>query len=419
MIRKGLKPRFRLGLDLPDERAPWRKTYRFRRSWLVILIVLAIDVAFVLPAAFAFRQALAQWSDLDSLFSLVAAIFLTAWLVGWSLAPLILTTILVLMLAGREVVRVTPTGLEILLGFPGFGLVGLYDPGRMRNLRFERPVGKSGNAWRGPHFLFDYGGSSVSFGSNVDPGDLPGLKSIIETSSGKAIRSGEALPEELPAGKPDEPMAEPPVAGLQEAPAVAAPVTLASPSTLALIIANLVPLAGTVLAGWSLSDVMVLYWAESAVIGVFNVLRIIRIGRWKAAFAAPFFLVHFGGFMAVHFLFIWSIFVQGMGGESASPGDLQAVGGLFLGLWPALLALFLSHGYSFFRNFIAGQEYRNKTVNEQMTEPYGRIVFMHLVLILGGGLTMVLGEPTPVLLGVIILKIVFDIRAHLKEHNPA
>jgi hypothetical protein len=40
---------------------------------------------------------------------------------------------------------------------------------------------------------------------------------------------------------------------------------------------------------------------------------------------------------------------------------------------------------------------------------------MHLVLIFGGGLTLVLGSPTPVLLLVIGAKIWFDLRAHLKE----
>ena len=52
-----------------------------------------------------------------------------------------------------------------------------------------------------------------------------------------------------------------------------------------------------------------------------------------------------------------------------------------------------------------------------MSEPYSRIIFMHLVLIFGGGLSLVLGEPTPVILGVIALKIFFDIRAHLKQHS--
>ena len=88
-----------------------------------------------------------------------------------------------------------------------------------------------------------------------------------------------------------------------------------------------------------------------------------------------------------------------------------------LALWPALLALFLSHGLSFFVNFIGRGEYLSRTVKDQMSEPYSRIIFMHLVLIFGGGLTLVIGQATPVLVVVIVLKIWMDLRAHLREHG--
>jgi hypothetical protein len=54
-----------------------------------------------------------------------------------------------------------------------------------------------------------------------------------------------------------------------------------------------------------------------------------------------------------------------------------------------------------------------------MNEPYSRIVFMHLVLIFGGGLAMFLGEPTIVILIVIALKILVDIRAHVRQRSKA
>jgi len=42
---------------------------------------------------------------------------------------------------------------------------------------------------------------------------------------------------------------------------------------------------------------------------------------------------------------------------------------------------------------------------------------MQVVLIFGGGLTMVLGSAVPVFLIMIALKIFFDIKAHLKQHS--
>jgi len=150
---------------------------------------------------------------------------------------------------------------------------------------------------------------------------------------------------------------------------------LTSASTLVLIIANLFPIAGTIFLGWNLSDVMVLYWAESAVIGIFNLFKIIVIGRWMALLVGPFFLGHFSAFMAIHFLFIYTIFVKGGQGMGASGGDLADVAQLFVNL-----------------------------------------CFMQLVLILGGGISMILGQTEPVLIAVIGLKIYFDVKAHIKEH---
>lgn len=52
-----------------------------------------------------------------------------------------------------------------------------------------------------------------------------------------------------------------------------------------------------------------------------------------------------------------------------------------------------------------------------MGELYVRIFLMHVVIIIGGGLAMMLGSPTPVLLLVILGKIGFDVRAHVREHR--
>ena len=46
-------------------------------------------------------------------------------------------------------------------------------------------------------------------------------------------------------------------------------------SSLVLILANLIPLAGVVLFQWDVLAILLLYWAESVIIGVLNVLRIV------------------------------------------------------------------------------------------------------------------------------------------------
>lgn len=416
MIRKGLRPGFRLAIRPRSETGGYQKTWGFRRSWIAIGIVAVMDVIFLVPAITTFSQASSEWSSLDSLFELVAALFLSAWLLGWSVAPLALTGILVLMLFGRETLTVYPGKVEVVLGLPLFGLAAVYDVSRMRNLRMETPKKKSGKSWRGPHFVFDYGANQGSFGSNVQAGELSDIRNGIHMASGQPVRDGEARPEDLETPwEPEQPVVETPAA-VAPAHADKQPVTLGSASSLALIAANLVPLAGAAYLGWKLSDVMVLYWAESAIIGFFNVCKIAVIGRWFALAAGPFFLGHFGGFMAVHFLFIYTIFVKGPDNMD-SAGDLAEVAKLFLVLWPALLALAISHAYSFFNNFLGRGEHRGRTVSKQMSEPYARIVFMHLVLIFGGGLSLVLGQTELVLILVIAAKIFVDLKSHVKEHS--
>ncbi len=303
---------------------------------------------------------------------------------------------------------------------PGAGVAAEYDVSRMRNLRIEHPPKHSGKSWRGSHIAFDYGANSGAFGSNLSEFEMAEIKGSIEIASGKTIRRGDATDEELTGTW--EPMVvlasnAADESGIDVSAAPTEPVTLGSPSTLALIIANIVPLAGAAFLGWDLGNVMVLYWAESAVIGFFNIGKIIVIGRWFALLAAPFFLGHFGAFMAVHFLFIYDIFVQGI--QDTIGGDLTEVMQMFASLWPALAVLFASHAFSFYRNFLGRKEFRGKTVQNQMSEPYSRIVFMHVVLIFGGGLTLVLGEAMPVLLIVIALKTWIDIKAHLKQRTMA
>jgi len=414
MIRKGLRPGFKIGIDLHDDKDGLRKVFPFRRSWIAIAVLAIMDTVFIIPAVIAIQQAAEEWSKFDSLFDLVGALFLSAWLLGWSIGPLLMTGILALMLFGREVLKARPGTVEIFIGLPMVGLTAQYDVSKMRNLRFKRPLKKSGNSWRGSHLVFDYGANSVAVGSAISNSEAAGLKGLIEIAAGTTIRLGDALPGEVQT-KWEPAEDESPALPLADATVNGSPVTLASASTLALIIANLVPVAGMIFLGWNLSDVMVLYWAESAVIGFFNLCKIAVIGRWSALLAGPFFLGHFGGFMTIHFLFIYTLFVKGPQAENGSGGELADVAKLFVVLWPALAALFFSHAFSFFNNFLGRSEYRGRTLGDQMTEPYSRIVFMHLVLIFGGGLTIALGELTPVLLIVIGLKIFFDVKAHLKQ----
>ena len=83
-----------------------------------------------------------------------------------------------------------------------------------------------------------------------------------------------------------------------------------APTVIALVAANLIPLYGVVHWGWDLFVLMTAYWMETGIIGFFTAVRMAIVGRWVAVVMVPFFCIHFGGFMAGHFFFLWALFAD-------------------------------------------------------------------------------------------------------------
>lgn len=185
------------------------------------------------------------------------------------------------------------------------------------------------------------------------------------------------------------------------------------PSVLALILVNALPIVGVLFLDWTIVEVIVLYWSESAVIGIFNLFKMWLIDPWASLIAAPFFTFHYGGFMASHLLLVY-IFVLPQGGLATEFWG----GGYVVSFFTlSFLALFVSHGLSFFQNFIGRIEFVDRDIREQMGEPYSRILIMQCSLLLGGVIAGAFDSALPILLLLILLKAVTDLRAHLLEHK--
>jgi len=190
---------------------------------------------------------------------------------------------------------------------------------------------------------------------------------------------------------------------------------LRTPSVLVLIAANSVPLFGVLFFGWNLFDIMFLYWLESAVIGFFNILKMLTVNWLASLFLVPFFCLHYGGFMFGHLAFIVAFFGSNEVHHSLIPADIwrHFTPNILLGLG----SLFLSHGFSFIRNFIGNGEYKQASVNQLFGQPYGRIILMHLTLLFGGWLFLAFGEPVLILALMVVLKAIADISAHQKQRS--
>lgn len=190
------------------------------------------------------------------------------------------------------------------------------------------------------------------------------------------------------------------------------------PSLAALAAANLWPLLGVLFFGWTVFSVVLLFWLENVIVGLFNLARMwmAQGGSRKPGgkfFIMPFFAVHYGMFTLVHGLFVLAMFGGGMG-DGGLGAVAQAVADAHVGA--AALALAASHGVSFVVNYLGAGEFRTTTLDTLMAQPYGRVVVLHVVIIFGGFVIMAIGQPMIPLALLVILKIGLDVAAHVKEH---
>jgi hypothetical protein len=196
-----------------------------------------------------------------------------------------------------------------------------------------------------------------------------------------------------------------------------------SPTVIALVLANLIPLYGVLALGWEVFPLMLLFWMENVIIGVFNVLRMLLAELHKPAawvgklFLVPFFCVHYGMFTFVHGVFVVGLF----GGQFRAGASFPSLG-MFqkliteqhLGI--AVLALVASHAFSFAWNYLWRGEYRTVALQTLMARPYARVVVLHLVILGSGFLLVALKSPVVGLVLLVLFKIGLDVSSHLKEH---
>jgi hypothetical protein len=215
---------------------------------------------------------------------------------------------------------------------------------------------------------------------------------------------------------------------------------LTSIPVLALLAANVIPLVGVLFLKWNAFYIVLLYWAENLAVGFYNVLKMAFVKVKHPAehlgklFMIPFFIIHYGGFTAIHGFFVLAIFKQAdsepINPQHAWPCFLVFVQLLFnvvkhimLTIPPTVrlgvLSLFASHGVSFIYNYLIKGEYTRTNIHDLMGQPYARVVVMHITILGGGFLSMALGSPAALLLILVLLKTAIDVKFHLREHKKA
>jgi hypothetical protein len=195
-----------------------------------------------------------------------------------------------------------------------------------------------------------------------------------------------------------------------------------TPSLLVLGIANAVPIAGVLFLGWKVFPLVLLYWLENVVVGGFNVAKLLLAQPREPAywagklFLVPFFIVHFGMFTFVHGVLVLALF----GPKDTQPFDIlatvpPAIRANHLG-W-AVVTLVLSHGLSFYWNYVKNGEYQRASLNALMGQPYGRVMVLHFTVLFGGWIVMAFGSPLLALVLLVVIKTATDVRAHRAERR--
>lgn len=175
-----------------------------------------------------------------------------------------------------------------------------------------------------------------------------------------------------------------------------------------ILVSNVLVIVFAMIEGWSLGSMMVIYWVQSVVIGIFHVFRMLLLrsfctegftsngtrvpenakGKWSTA---VFFAIHYGFFHLIYGIFLIAGTATGAGADdpaaaapATAPEPSPAAGWFDGPFWFVLsvLGFVAGHAYSFYQNVRADLG-RRPNLGVMMFMPYARILPMHLTLILG------------------------------------
>lgn len=184
-----------------------------------------------------------------------------------------------------------------------------------------------------------------------------------------------------------------------------------------LIFSNLLTAGVAVKEDWSLITLMIAYWLQSCIIGLFNFVRILSLkdvstesfyinknpvipGEYVKIFSALFFVFHYGFFHLVYGIFL--LFFAFTSSSVVNITHVLIAGGIF----------FFDHLFSFNYNR-KRDEKRTWKIPRLMFFPYARVIPMHFVILVYG-FSSSREELLLVFLG---LKTAADAAMHVIEHG--
>lgn len=164
-----------------------------------------------------------------------------------------------------------------------------------------------------------------------------------------------------------------------------------------ILFSNLLVIGYALHQGWTLGEMMGIYWAQSVLIGFFHFFRILLLKSFSTdgftsngepvpetakgkRMTAIFFAVHFGFFHIVYLVFLLGFGHEAEGPATGSSAEVGGSGSFWFLI--SVLGFFLGHAFSFYENVKADLKNR-PNLGTMMFLPYARIIPMHLTIIFG------------------------------------
>ncbi|MBJ7485431.1 DUF6498-containing protein [Brevundimonas sp.] len=201
------------------------------------------------------------------------------------------------------------------------------------------------------------------------------------------------------------------------------------------VLGNLIPILGVVFLGWNAVQILLLYWCETVIIGVFTLPRILSAqavlpttpsepgsGGYQIpldtlkgrSLLAIFFVVHYGIFCLAHAFFATGMLTgfdpgwRDLWRETLTNRDvLIAVAGI------AAIQIVLQ-----VKDWWLSGLWRRSDPGTEMMRPYGRVLVMHMTVILGFWMVGGMGAPVGAVFTLCLVKAVAEILVLTRRPKP-
>jgi hypothetical protein len=219
---------------------------------------------------------------------------------------------------------------------------------------------------------------------------------------------------------------------------------------IALVLANMVPIIGILFFDWDFLVVITIYWCENLIVGFFTICKFILAPRHQVSIrnkllGIPLFSFLLGWFNAgygVAIIFFFVIFPHATTHETEWLAPLPE-GDFFRVSWPGPLSLFelgidagklmfyflplraliaigfltISHGVVFVYDYLIRGDRNKVNLSYLITEPWSRVLILHLAIIIGGFLCILLKPNVVIIVCIVLIKCCVDSSLYLRQYK--